>query len=85
MKKLKKYHLFGKKPSYIKLLIKYNTLVVKYESLIDSIKDDLYEKIFMRLYDETEKLAIYERENKMLREENKKLKKLQIKEKKHEL
>ena len=46
MKKFKKYSIFGKKPSYVSLLSKYNTLVVEHETLIEEVKNDLYDKIF---------------------------------------
>ena len=35
MKKLKKYGVFSKKPNYLSLLTKYNTLVIKHEALIE--------------------------------------------------
>lgn len=75
MKKFKKYHIFGKKPDYLALLTKYNTLVVEYEALQEEIKDDLYNKIFERIFKETEKLSNYEEENKQLRAKVKELKK----------
>ena len=64
MKKFKKYSIFGKKPSYVSLLNKYNTLVVEHETLIEEVKNDLYDKIFERIFRETERLDLYEEENK---------------------
>ena len=75
MKKFKKYSIFGKKPSYASLLSKYNTLVVEHETLIEEVKNDLYDKIFERIFRETERLALYEEENKKLRSKIKELKK----------
>ena len=75
MKKLKKYSMFGKKPSYLSLLTKYNTLVVEHETLIEEVKNDLYDKIFERIFRETERLELYEEENKKLRLKIKELKK----------
>ena len=75
MKKFKKYSIFGKKPSYASLLSKYNTLVVEHETLIEEVKNDLYDKIFERIFRETERLALYEEENKKLRLKIKELKK----------
>lgn len=75
MKKFKKYNIFGKKPSYVSLLSKYNTLVVEHETLIEEVKNDLYDKIFERIFRETERLALYEEENKKLRSKIKELKK----------
>lgn len=77
MKKFKKYSIFCKKPNYLTLLTKYNTLVIEHEALIEEVKNDLYDKIFKRIFRETEKLEHYEEENKKLRlkvkELNKKL------------
>ena len=75
MKKLKKYSILGKKPNYKLLLIKYNTLVVEHEALIEEVKNDLYDKIFERIFRETEKLEQYKEENKKLRLKIKELKK----------
>ena len=75
MKKFKKYSIFGKKPNYLSLLTKYNTLVVEHEALIEEVKNDLYDKIFERIFRETERLAMYEEENKKLRSKIKELKK----------
>ena len=75
MKKLKKYDVFSKKPSYLSLLIKYNTLVIKHDALIEEVKNDLYDKIFERIFRETEKLKHYEEENKELRLKIRELKK----------
>lgn len=75
MKKFKKYSIFGKKPSYVSLLAKYNTLVVEHETLIEEVKNDLYDKIFERIFRETERLELYEEENKKLRLKIKELKK----------
>ena len=75
MKKFKKYSIFGKKPSYVSLLSKYNTLVVEHETLIEEVKNDLYDKIFERIFRETEKLKHYEEENKELRLKIRELKK----------
>lgn len=75
MKKFKKYSIFGKKPSYVSLLTKYNSLVVEHETLIEEVKNDLYDKIFERIFRETEKLTLYEEENKKLRLKIKELKK----------
>ena len=75
MKKFKKYSIFGKKPSYVSLLAKYNTLVVEHETLIEEVKNDLYDKIFERIFRETERLDLYEEENKKLRLKIKELKK----------
>lgn len=75
MKKFKKYSIFGKKPSYVSLLNKYNTLVVEHEALIEEVKNDLYDKIFERIFRETERLELYEEENKKLRSKIKELKK----------
>ena len=75
MKKLKKYSMFGKKPNYALLLTKYNTLVIEHEALIEEVKNDLYDKIFERIFRETEKLEHYEEENKKLRLKIKELKK----------
>ena len=63
MKKFKKYSIFGKKPSYVSLLAKYNALVVEHETLIEEVKNDLYDKIFERIFRETERLDLYEEEN----------------------
>ena len=54
---------------------KYNTLVVEHETLIEEVKNDLYDKIFERIFRETERLALYEEENKKLRSKIKELKK----------
>ena len=81
MKKLKKYSMFGKKPSYLSLLTKYNTLVVEHETLIEEVKNDLYDKIFERIFRETERLELYEEENKKLRLKIKELKKKLIEKK----
>lgn len=75
MKKFKKYSIFGKKPKYLTLLTKYNTLVIEHEALIEEVKNDLYDKIFKRIFRETEKLEHYEEENKELRLKVKELKK----------
>ena len=75
MKKFKKYSIFGKKPSYVSLLSKYNSLVVEHETLIEEVKNDLYDKIFERIFRETERLTLYEEENKKLRLKIKELKK----------
>ena len=75
MKKLKKYGVFSKKPNYLSLLTKYNTLVIKHEALIEEVKNDLYDKIFERIFRETEKLKHYEEENKELRLKIRELKK----------
>ena len=75
MKKLKKYSVFSKKPNYLSLLTKYNTLVVEHEALIEEVKNDLYNKIFERIFRETEKLKHYEEENKELRLKIRELKK----------
>lgn len=75
MKKFKKYSIFGKKPSYVSLLTKYNSLVVEHETLIEEVKNDLYDKIFERIFRETERLDLYEEENKKLRLKIKELKK----------
>ena len=75
MKKFKKYSMFGKKTNYTLLLTKYNTLVVEHEALIEEVKNDLYDKIFERIFRETEKLEHYEEENKKLRLKIKELKK----------
>lgn len=75
MKKFKKYSIFGKKPSYVSLLSKYNALVVEHETLIEEVKNDLYDKIFERIFRETERLELYEEENKKLRSKIKELKK----------
>lgn len=75
MKKFKKYSIFGKKPSYVSLLTKYNSLVVEHETLIEEVKNDLYDKIFERIFRETERLELYEEENKKLRSKIKELKK----------
>lgn len=75
MKKFKKYSIFGKKPNYLSLLTKYNTLVIEHEALIEEVKNDLYDKIFKRIFLETEKLEHYEEENKKLRLKVKELKK----------
>ena len=75
MKKFKKYSIFGKKPSYVSLLTKYNSLVVEHETLIEEVKNDLYDKIFERIFRETERLTLYEEENKKLRLKIKELKK----------
>ena len=73
MKKFKKYSIFGKKPSYVSLLSKYNTLVVEHETLIEEVKNDLYDKIFERIFRETERLELYEEQNKKLRSKIKEL------------
>ena len=75
MKKFKKYSIFGKKPNYLSLLTKYNTLVIEHEALIEEVKNDLYDKIFERIFRETERLELYEEENKKLRSKIKELKK----------
>lgn len=75
MKKFKKYSIFGKKPSYVSLLTKYNALVVEHETLIEEVKNNLYNKIFERIFRETERLELYEEENKKLRSKIKELKK----------
>lgn len=75
MKKLKKYNIFSKKPNYLLLLTKYNTLVIEHEALIEEVKNDLYNKIFERIFRETEKLKHYEEENKELRLKIRELKK----------
>ena len=75
MKKFKKCSIFGKKPNYLSVLIKYNTLVTEHEVLIEEVKNDLYDKIFKRIFRETEKLEHYEEENKNLRLKIKELKK----------
>ena len=75
MKKFKKYSIFGKKPNYLSLLTKYNTLVIEHEALIEEVKNDLYDKIFKRIFRETEKLENYEEANKELRLKIKELKK----------
>ena len=75
MKKFKKYSIFGKKPSYVSLLTKYNSLVVEHETLIEEVKNNLYDKIFERIFRETERLELYEEENKKLRSKIKELKK----------
>ena len=81
MKKFKKYSIFGKKPSYVSLLTKYNSLVVEHETLIEEVKNDLYDKIFERIFRETERLTLYEEENKKLRLKIKELKKKLIEKK----
>ena len=81
MKKFKKYSIFGKKPSYVSLLTKYNTLVVEHETLIEEVKNNLYDKIFERIFRETERLELYEEENKKLRSKIKELKKKLIEKK----
>ena len=76
MKKFKKINIFKaliKKSNYLDLLIKYNGLVVEYEALQDCIKDDLYEKMFERIFKETEKVSQYEKEIKILKDKVKKL------------
>lgn len=75
MKKFEKYSIFGNKPNYLSLLTKYNTLVIEHEALIEEVKNDLYDKIFKRIFRETEKLEHLEEENKELRLKIKELKK----------
>lgn len=75
MKKFEKYSIFGNKPNYLSLLTKYNTLVIEHEALIEEVKNDLYDKIFKRIFRETEKLEHLEEENKELRLKVKELKK----------
>ena len=81
MKKFKKYSIFGKKQNYLSLLTKYNTLVIEHEALIEEVKNDLYDKIFKRIFRETEKLEHYKEENKELRLKVEELKKKLIEKK----
>ena len=76
MKKLKKYSLFSKKQDFHSLLKSYNALVLKYETLREDVKNNLYTKLYEKVFTDTEKLKHYEEENKELRKKVKELKKL---------
>lgn len=71
---MKKIKLFGKKPKYLDLLTKYNTLVIKYEALQETVKSDLYKNLFEQFVKDNDKLESYELEIKRLRAKNKELK-----------
>ena len=76
MKKLKKHSLFSKKQDFHSLLKSYNALVLKYETLREDVKNNLYTKLYEKVFTDTEKLKHYEEENKELRKKVKELKKL---------
>ena len=59
---MKKRHIFD----YAKLLIKYNTLKVKYEDLEDTLKSEIY-KTFINKLGEPLKMINLEKSNKRLR------------------
>ena len=76
MKKFKKYSLFSKKQDFHSLLKSYNALVLKYETLREDVKNNLYTKLYEKVFTDTEKLKHYEKENKEIRKKVKELKKL---------
>jgi len=65
---------FDKKPPYLRLLIKYNSVVNKYNALIDTIESDLYKEIIKGAYSKAEKLEYYQNENIKLRKKLKEIK-----------
>lgn len=76
MKKFKRYSVFSKKPDFHTLLKSYNALVLEYETLQEDVKNDLYTKLYEKVFRDTEKLKHYEEENKELRKKVRELKKL---------
>lgn len=64
----------NKKPPYLRLLIKYNSVCNKYNALIDIISSDLYKEIINGAYKKAEKLEYYQNENIRLRKKLKELK-----------
>ena len=60
---------------YFKLRKEYNTLVVKYETLLSNIKDQCFEVIYNKINDDQSVVRL-KKENKMLRQQVKTLKEI---------
>lgn len=75
-KKFTKVEIFKKRPIYLHLLIKYNSVCSKYNTLIDTIESDLYKEIINGAYSKAIKMEYYKNENIKLRKKIKELKKL---------
>lgn len=65
-----------KKTGYIKLLAKYNALLIKYNTLEKNAKSELYDLVYKKLYTDLENLEYYKEENKRLRKKINELKEL---------
>lgn len=75
-KKFTKIETLKKSPIYLHLLIKYNSVCSKYNTLIDIIESDLYKEIINGAYSKAIKMEYYKNENIKLRKKIKELKKL---------
>lgn len=75
-KKFKKVETFEKRPMYLHLLMKYNSVCNKYNALIDKIESDLYKEIINGAYSKALNMEHYKNENIKLRQKIKELKKL---------
>ena len=75
-KKFTKVETLKKNPIYLHLLIKYNSVCSKYNTLIDTIESDLYKEIINGAYSKAMNMERYKNENIKLRQKIKELKKL---------
>ena len=75
-KKFTKVETFEKRPMYLHLLMKYNSVCNKYNALVDTIESDLYKEIINGAYSKAMTMEHYKKENIKLRQKIKELKKL---------
>ena len=75
-KKFTRVETFEKRPMYLHLLMKYNSVCNKYNALIDTIESDLYKEIINGAYSKAMTMEYYKNENIKLRKKIKELKKL---------
>ena len=75
-KKFTRVETFKKRPTYFRLLMKYNSVCNKYNALIDTIESDLYKEIINGAYSKAMAMEHYKNENIKLRQKIKELKKL---------
>lgn len=75
-KKFTKVETFEKRPIYLHLLIKYNSVCNKYNALVDTVESDLYKKIIDEACSNAITIENYKDENIKLKRENRELKKL---------
>lgn len=75
-KKFTKVETYDKRPIYLHLLMKYNSICNKYNALIDTIESDLYKEIINGAYSKAMKLEYYKNENIKLRQKIKELKEM---------
>ncbi len=75
-KKFTKIETFEKRPMYLRLLMKYNSVCNKYNALVDTIESDLYKEIINGAYSKAINMEQYKNENIKLRKKIKELKEL---------